>query len=40
EFTESANFQQHVAVDGHLVTGQNPASATAAAEALVELLKE
>lgn len=39
-FTESGNFQQHVAVDGHLVTGQNPASATAAAEALVELLKE
>lgn len=39
-FTESGNFKKHVAVDGHLVTGQNPASATAAAEALVKLLKE
>jgi len=40
EFTKSANFQQHVAVDGHLITAQNPASATAAAEAVVELLEE
>jgi putative intracellular protease/amidase len=37
-FTESAVWQEHVAVDGMLVTGQNPASATETAEALIELL--
>jgi putative intracellular protease/amidase len=28
-----------VVVDGHLVTGQNPASSEAAADALLELLR-
>lgn len=38
-FVEAANFQPKVAVSGRLVTGQNPASATGAAEALVALLR-
>lgn len=38
DFSESPNFQKHVAVDGMLVTGQNPASAEAAAKAVVELI--
>ena len=40
EFTESPLFQKHVAVDGLLITGQNPASATAAAEAVVKAIKD
>lgn len=40
QFTESAPFQKHVAIDGYLVTGQNPASATAAAEAIVRILED
>lgn len=39
-FVPAANFQTNVAVDGRLVTGQNPASAEKAAEAIVALLKE
>jgi putative intracellular protease/amidase len=38
-FTEAAPFQQHVAVDGFLITGQNPASATATAEAVVKAIE-
>ena len=38
-FRKSAPFEAHVAVDGPLVTGQNPASATNAAEAIVRLLQ-
>lgn len=38
-FVEAPNFQKQIAVDGRLVTGQNPASATATAEAIVELLQ-
>ena len=38
-FTESAPFQKHVAVDGFLITGQNPASATATAEAVVKAIE-
>lgn len=38
-FTESAPFQSHVAVDGFLITGQNPASATATAEAVVKAIE-
>jgi len=38
EVVEAANFEKNVVVDGRLVTGQNPASATGAAEAVVELL--
>ncbi len=37
-FIESPNFQERVAVSDRLVTGQNPASATGTAEAVVELI--
>ncbi len=37
-FVEAPNFQEKVAVSGRLVTGQNPASATATAEAVVRVL--
>lgn len=36
--TKAPNFQAHVVVDGRLVTGQNPASATGVAEAVVAAL--
>ncbi|MEU8827568.1 type 1 glutamine amidotransferase domain-containing protein [Streptomyces sp. NPDC048636] len=36
--TGAANFEPHVVVDGRLVTGQNPASATRLGEALVKVL--
>jgi putative intracellular protease/amidase len=39
-FVESPNFQERVAVSIRLVTGQNPASATGTAEAVVELLSK
>jgi putative intracellular protease/amidase len=39
EFVPAPNFQTNVVVDGRLVTGQNPASAEKAAEAIVQLLK-
>jgi putative intracellular protease/amidase len=32
-------FEANVVVDGRLITGQNPASATGAAEAIVDGLK-
>lgn len=38
-FVAAPNFEANVVVDGRLVTGQNPASATGAAEAMVELLE-
>ena len=34
-----SDFAPHVVVDGHLITGQNPASSAAAAQRLVEMLK-
>ena len=34
-FVEAPNFERKVAVSGRLVTGQNPASATGVAEAVV-----
>lgn len=37
-FESAANFQCKVAINKGLITGQNPASATAAAEAIVEQL--
>lgn len=37
-YEKAADWESFVIVDGRLVTGQNPASSTAAAEALVELL--
>lgn len=39
EYVEADNFEPKVAVSGRLVTGQNPASATGAAEAIVKLLR-
>lgn len=38
DFTEVDNFQNNVAVSERLVTGQNPASATETAKAIVKLL--
>jgi putative intracellular protease/amidase len=37
--TEAATWRPHVVTDGRLVTGQNPASATATAEAVVAALR-
>lgn len=37
-FEKAANWQSFVIVDGHLITGQNPASSTAAAETLLKAL--
>ena len=37
-YSSAADWQSHVAVDGLLVTGQNPASSDASAEALLKLL--
>jgi putative intracellular protease/amidase len=39
-FVEAPNFQKKVAVSGRLVTGQNPASATGTAEAVVRVLEQ
>lgn len=40
DFHKSEDWASHVEVDGNLVTGQNPASSKAAAEALVQLLRK
>jgi putative intracellular protease/amidase len=37
-YSRAENWQSHVAVDGLLITGQNPASSDATAEALLKLL--
>lgn len=37
-FEKGANWQSFVVVDGHLITGQNPASSTAAAQTLLKSL--
>lgn len=37
-FEKAPNWQSFVVVDGRLITGQNPASSTAAAQALLQLL--
>src|SRR5262252_6625428 len=39
-FEKKANWQPFTITDGHLITGQNPASSTSAAQALIELLRE
>jgi putative intracellular protease/amidase len=39
-FEKVANWQPFHVVDGRLITGQNPASSTRAAEALVNFLSE
>lgn len=38
QYSKAADWQSHVVVDGLLVTGQNPASSDASAEALLKLL--
>ncbi|QDG54860.1 type 1 glutamine amidotransferase domain-containing protein [Persicimonas caeni] len=40
EFVEGEKFKENVVVDERLVTGQNPASAKAAAEAMVEEIQK
>jgi putative intracellular protease/amidase len=40
EFTSAENFEPWVVVDGRIVTGQNPASARGAAEAVVEIIND
>lgn len=40
KFEKVPNWQPHTIVDGRLITGQNPASSTSAAQALLSLLKE
>lgn len=39
QYSKSEDWQVHVQQDGLLITGQNPASSAATAEALLELLK-
>lgn len=38
-YSQAADFQSHVVVDGNLITGQNPASAQGCGEAVVSLLQ-
>lgn len=38
EFSGAENFVEHIITDGNLITGQNPASSKAAAEALLKQL--
>lgn len=40
EFVGAGNFEENIVVDGRLVTGQNPASARGAAEAVVRVAAE
>lgn len=40
EFECSDNFEAHLAIDGNLITGQNPASAEGVAKAVVKYLKD
>ena len=39
-FTEAPNWEEHVATDGRLVTGQNPQSARAVAHAMIEAMSK
>lgn len=39
-YEKAPNWQSFVIVDGRLITGQNPASSTAAAQALLKMLSE
>ncbi|MNC83323.1 hypothetical protein D3C75_1372120 [compost metagenome] len=38
EYSKGADWQPHVLTDGHLITGQNPASSEQAAHATLQLL--
>jgi putative intracellular protease/amidase len=39
-FEKKSNWQSFVVVDGHLITGQNPASSTAVAQELIKVLSK
>jgi putative intracellular protease/amidase len=39
DYSKAADWQPHVVTDGKLITGQNPASSAAAAQALLDQLK-
>jgi putative intracellular protease/amidase len=39
-YNKGADWESHVEIDGNLVTGQNPASSEAAADAMVKLLNK
>jgi putative intracellular protease/amidase len=39
-YEKASDWQSFVIVDGHLITGQNPASSTAAAQALLKVLSQ
>ena len=39
-FERASNWQSFVSIDGHLITGQNPASSTAGAQALLKVLSK
>lgn len=39
-FEKAPDWQSFIVVDGHLITGQNPASSTAAAQALLKVLSK
>jgi putative intracellular protease/amidase len=39
-YEKAADWQSFAITDGRLITGQNPASSTAGAQALVKLLSE
>jgi putative intracellular protease/amidase len=39
-YDKAPNWQSFIVVDGRLITGQNPASSTAAAQALLKALSE
>jgi putative intracellular protease/amidase len=39
QYSKAGDWQPHVAVDGLLITGQNPASSAPAAQALLDRLR-
>ena len=39
KYTKADDWQPHIAVEGHLITGQNPASSVGVAEAVLAQLK-
>ncbi|MGB3208808.1 MAG: hypothetical protein WBB28_27775 [Crinalium sp.] len=38
EFISTANWSEHIVVDGKLITGQNPQSSAKAAQAVIDAL--
>lgn len=39
QYSNAEDWQPHIAIDGHLITGQNPASSVGVAKAVLEQLK-